>query len=97
MGTTVLGDMLIVDLTHQKVRREPLTAEMADEFIGGRGLNAKLLWDHNDAGVDPLGPANTLIFGAGLLTKSSSRESATTDSGGDWIACSIWDASTPIC
>jgi aldehyde:ferredoxin oxidoreductase len=99
MGTTVLGDILIVDLTSRSVQRGPFTAEMAGEFIGGRGLNAKLLWDHNETGVDPLGPANTLIFGAGLLTGTftpcSGRVSVTckspatdfylkTNVGGEW-------------
>jgi aldehyde:ferredoxin oxidoreductase len=99
MAGTIQGDILIVDLTNQTVRRETFTDEMAGEFIGGRGLNAKLLWDHNEAGVDPLGPENTLIFGAGLLTGTftpcSGRTSVTckspatdfylkTNVGGEW-------------
>ncbi len=81
MAATVQGDILIVDLTSRTVQRESFTNEMANEFIGGRGLNASLLWDHNRPGVDPLGPENTLIFGAGLmtgtLTPSSGRVSVT--------------------
>ena len=57
MAATVQGDILIVDLTNQTVERESFTNEMANDFIGGRGLNASLLWNHNRAGVDPLGPA----------------------------------------
>jgi aldehyde:ferredoxin oxidoreductase len=99
MTSTVRGGILIVDLTHQTVQREPFTNEMANGFIGGRGLNANLLWDLNKPGVDPLGPENTLIFGTGLMTgtlaPSSGRVSVTCKSpatdlylkssvGGDW-------------
>ena len=99
MTATIRGDILIVDLTNQTIQREPFTNEMANGFIGGRGLNANLLWDHNEPGVDPLGPENTLIFGTGLMTgtfaSSSGRVSVTCKSpatnfylkssvGGDW-------------
>lgn len=99
MAATVQGDILIVDLTNQTVRREAFTSEMANAFIGGRGLNADLLWNHNEPGVDPLGPENTLIFGAGLMTGTftpcSGRVSVTckspatgfylkTNVGGEW-------------
>jgi len=37
------------------------------ERLGGRGLIARILLDEVDAGCDPLGPENRLIFAPGLL------------------------------
>jgi len=68
MAAPQLGDILFVDLTNRKVRREPFTKEMALGYIGSRGLNAKLLWEMMEPGADPLGPDNPLIFGTGLMT-----------------------------
>lgn len=68
MTSSVLADILRVDLTSQTVQRRPFTKEMAREYIGGRGLNASILWDHSKPGDDPLGPENTLIFGTGIMT-----------------------------
>jgi aldehyde:ferredoxin oxidoreductase len=36
-------------------------------FLGGRGINIKLLLEHLSPGVDPLGPENVVIFGVGPL------------------------------
>ncbi len=68
MAAPQLGDILFVDLTHRAVRREPFTKELALGYMGSRGLNAKILWEMTQPGVDPLGPENPLIFGAGLMT-----------------------------
>lgn len=42
--------------------------EIARLFVGGRGLAAKIIWDHLGAGVDPLGPENLFIVAVGPLT-----------------------------
>lgn len=61
--------------------RDHFTLDLAREFIGGRGYNAKLLWDLIKPGIDALGPDNALIFGVGPLTgtgvPSSGRTSVT--------------------
>jgi aldehyde:ferredoxin oxidoreductase len=36
-------------------------------FLGGRGLDAYLLYNHVKPGADPLGPDNVLVVSAGLL------------------------------
>jgi aldehyde:ferredoxin oxidoreductase len=36
-------------------------------YLGGRGLNAKLLFEGQPARVDPFGPDNLIIFGTGKL------------------------------
>jgi aldehyde:ferredoxin oxidoreductase len=56
------GRALVVDLTHQDVRWEPLEADVLRRFIGGLGLGAYLLYKHCPPGANPLGPENPLIF-----------------------------------
>ena len=56
------GKTLHVDLTTQEVRWEPLAEDVLRRFIGGTGLGAYLLYRHCPAGIDPLDPANPLIF-----------------------------------
>jgi len=43
-------------------------ANIAKNFLGGRGFAAKILWDELKPGVDPLSPKNKLVFAAGPLT-----------------------------
>jgi aldehyde:ferredoxin oxidoreductase len=62
------GSILRVDLTRGAVRKEPLSAELAARFIGGRGFVAKLLWDELPPGIDPFDPENVLIAATGPLT-----------------------------
>lgn len=56
-----------IDLTTGSVERAPISTEIRKQFIGGRGLDAYLLYNHTEKGIDPLGPKNTLLFSAGLL------------------------------
>ena len=79
------GSILHVDLSSGKIRRQSLPLEEAVKFLGGRGLNAKLLWDlASDNQMDPLSPENRLIIGTGTLTgtfaPSSGRTTITTKS-----------------
>jgi len=59
------GTILRVNLTSGKITKEPLSKELAHKYVGGRGLNSKLLYDEVKPGTDPLGPDNKLIFGIG--------------------------------
>ena len=62
------GKLLFINLTDETVEEKPLTDEMADHFIGGLGLGAKVLYDAMKPGVDPLGPENVIGFVTGPLT-----------------------------
>ncbi len=64
------GTVLIVDLTTQTYRREPLPETILRNFIGGTGLAAYLLYQHCPPGADPLGPENSLIFACSPLVGS---------------------------
>ena len=61
-----VGTILRVDLTYGSIKREP-TESYAGEFLGGKGTNAKILWDEVGPETKPLDPENRLIFGAGPL------------------------------
>jgi len=58
---------------------EPLDPALAEGYLGGRGLAARLLYNEVGPEVDPLGPDNKLIFMTGplvgTLAPSSSRYS----------------------
>ncbi len=56
------GRVLVVDLTSQGVRWEPLGEDVLRRFIGGIGLGTYLLYRHCPPRTDPLGPDNPLIF-----------------------------------
>jgi len=72
------GTILHVDLTKRKVWKTPLSDDLRTRFLGGRGVNAKLLWDFVRPGIDPLSPENVLIFGAGALTCTTAPSSGRT-------------------
>jgi len=61
------GTILRVDLTNQKISKQRLERDIAENFIGGRGLAIKVLWDELKPGVDPLSPENVLCLTVGPL------------------------------
>lgn len=63
-----MGQILRVDLTNGKIIKEPLNMEWANDYIGGRGLGSKYLYEEIDPKVEPLSPGNKLIFMTGPLT-----------------------------
>ena len=56
------GRALLVDLTDESVRWEPLDKRVLRSFIGGIGLGTYLLYRHCPPGIEPLEPGNPLIF-----------------------------------
>ena len=62
------GTTLRVDLTRGEIRREALDPDWARDYVGGRGLGARYLWEEVDPRVDPLAPENKMIFATGPLT-----------------------------
>ncbi|MFQ5761942.1 MAG: aldehyde ferredoxin oxidoreductase family protein [Candidatus Bathyarchaeia archaeon] len=62
------GKLLHVDLTAGVVKPEPLNMSWAREFIGGKGLAARYLFELLRPGTDPLSPDNVLIWMTGPLT-----------------------------
>jgi len=67
MGDGYQGKILRVDLTNEKITTEPLNKEWAKQFIGGKGLGAKYLFEELKPGTDPLSPDNILSIWTGPL------------------------------
>lgn len=61
------NNRLIVNLTNKKIRTERLPKSLALDFIGGRGVNSRTMYDLIKPGINPLGPENILMFGVGPL------------------------------
>jgi len=93
------GKILRIDLSNGKIEKQKLPVKLAREYIGGRGLATKLLYDEVRSNANPLSADNRLIFTTGPFTgtivPSSSRYSVTakspltclwasSDCGGTW-------------
>ncbi len=67
------GKVLDVDLTAGKVEIKGLDEVCPDykDYIGGRGLGVRILYDAVGPDTDPLGPENVLVFATGPLTGTS--------------------------
>jgi aldehyde:ferredoxin oxidoreductase len=63
-----VGKILRVDLTSGKISTSALDPALARDYIGARGLGTKFIYDEVDPKVDPLSPANKLIFASGPMT-----------------------------
>ncbi len=95
------GLLLRVNLTSGEIKKEPLDRELARDFIGGRGLAGKMVYDEVSPEVDALSPDNKVFFATGPLTGSTvptggrymvvtksplNNTIAASNSGGFWAA-----------
>ena len=62
------GKLLRVDMTAGTAVAEDIPQEWMQEYIGGRGLADRYLYEEMDPAVDALSPDNVLIFATGPLT-----------------------------
>ncbi|MGD9241387.1 MAG: aldehyde ferredoxin oxidoreductase N-terminal domain-containing protein, partial [Desulfobacterales bacterium] len=62
------GKIAFVDLTTDEIDIEALDEGLARDFIGGQGIGARILFERQKKGVDPLGPESYLGFTTGPLT-----------------------------
>jgi aldehyde:ferredoxin oxidoreductase len=65
------GKFLDIDLSTQAIKETQFSDEILKDYMGGRGLATKILWDRLGAKwetVDPLGPENLLLLLTGPLT-----------------------------
>ena len=89
-----MGRILYVDLTTGQIRTEALDPEIAKNFLGGWGVNARLAWDAIPPDAEALSPENAVILGtgpfSGTLVPGSAELSITTKlplSGGIGTSC----------
>ncbi|MCJ7608354.1 aldehyde ferredoxin oxidoreductase, partial [Candidatus Bathyarchaeota archaeon] len=65
------GKFLEVDLTKEKMKDTVFPEQVLRDYLGGRALGTKILWDRlgkNWEKIDPLGPENIFLALTGPLT-----------------------------
>ncbi|MBD3184002.1 aldehyde ferredoxin oxidoreductase [Candidatus Poribacteria bacterium] len=62
------GKILVIDMTTGHIEKQDLNEDYAREYIGGRGLGARYLYDLLEPAVDPLSPDNVIIAMTGPFT-----------------------------
>ncbi|MEE8420535.1 MAG: aldehyde ferredoxin oxidoreductase family protein [Dehalococcoidales bacterium] len=62
-----VGQILRVNLGNRGVSKEPLREDWAEDFVGGVGLSARILYEELAPKIDPLGPENKLVMMTGPL------------------------------
>ncbi|HPW17915.1 MAG TPA: aldehyde ferredoxin oxidoreductase family protein [Candidatus Aminicenantes bacterium] len=95
------GRVLVADLSAGEVRTEPLAPEAALDYLGGRGLAIRILYDTIDPACDPLGPDNAFVIASSPLVGTAAPTAGrghmafkspltgvlgTSNSGGTWGA-----------
>lgn len=68
MRAGYMGKLMEIDLDTGRAEPREIDEKILRQFLGGRGLGAKLLFDSAPDGVDPLSPENPLVFATGPLT-----------------------------
>ena len=67
-----------IDLSTGKIDIKPIPLDVRKKFLGGRGLDAYLLYNHTKKGCDPLGPDNTIMVSGGVLNTTLASATART-------------------
>lgn len=65
------GKVLWVNLSNEKIWEEEVSDSVYKDFLGGYGLAAKIIFERQAPGTDPLAPESILCFAPGLLTGTS--------------------------
>ncbi|UCE10644.1 MAG: aldehyde ferredoxin oxidoreductase family protein, partial [Candidatus Thorarchaeota archaeon] len=93
------GEILWVDLTHEKIKKEPVDESLVENYLLGAGFLSRVLFDMISPDIDPLSSENVLGIATGLLTASmfpqASRHvvaglSPLTDVWGESHAAGFW-------
>ena len=56
-----------IDLSTGEIEKAPIPEKMRRMYLGGRGIDAYLLYNHIPPGIDALSPENALVVSGGLL------------------------------
>ena len=70
------GNILNVDLSTYKTKVNDLNLNWVYDYIGGKGLGARYLYEELSANTDPLSQRNVLIFMTGPLTGTEAPASS---------------------
>ena len=62
------GKILKVNLFNRTIKTEKLSEKLAEDYVGGRGFAAKIIYDEIDAKTSPLHKDNKLVMASGPLS-----------------------------
>jgi aldehyde:ferredoxin oxidoreductase len=62
------GKILKIDLSSETTAQSALDERMVNQYLGGKGFGAKILYEQLSPRIDPLSPENILVFATGPLT-----------------------------
>jgi len=71
-----------IDLSTGKIEKKPIPIKIRELFLGGRGLDMYLMYNHIKPGIDPLGPDNVAFVSAGVLGATLASASSRTHVAG---------------
>lgn len=72
---TYVRRYLDVDLTKARIEIHSLDMKLAEKYVGGKGLGARILYDSLRPYVNPLSPENALLFLTGPLSGTAVQTS----------------------
>ncbi len=61
------GFSLEIDLSSGNIEKIEINPKLSEDFLGGRGIDTKIVWDRVPPEIAPFAPENLLIFGTGVL------------------------------
>ena len=61
------GQVLRINVSNRTAEAVPLDLPTAYQFLGGRGINMKALYDEIAPGIDPRGEENKYFIGTGMF------------------------------
>jgi aldehyde:ferredoxin oxidoreductase len=67
-----VGKFLRADLSTSGIKEEKFSDDVLKDFIGGRGLGVKILYDELKPGINPLSPENKILVMTGPVTGTPS-------------------------
>ncbi|QGG49225.1 aldehyde ferredoxin oxidoreductase family protein [Heliorestis convoluta] len=70
-----VGTILRINLTTKTITKEAIDPEMAQKFVGGRGLATYMLAQEIDPAIDALSPENKIFIATGPLTGTNAPTS----------------------
>jgi hypothetical protein len=91
------NQILRIDLSNRSDRVEEIPDKIINQYIGGRGLGAYLLYNSVPPGIDPLGEKNHLIFTAGPSNGTNLSYSSKAANGNSDCCAANEAMSTELC
>ncbi|KXA96252.1 hypothetical protein AKJ38_03610 [candidate division MSBL1 archaeon SCGC-AAA259I14] len=70
------GNTVWIDLNREKIIRKDLQFSRCLKFLGGAGINAKILYEKTNQNTKPLGSENIVCFGVGPFVGTPAPSSA---------------------